>query len=174
MVSRTASHSLVHAAVIAAVSLLPATALAVPLPVVFEIDDPEDLTYKEQGTVALHDLHVEEQVPVVLAVIPCGDGTTLQTGGCTNGSFHLQYKDWVAANPALVEINQHGYTHDEELATLPRATQRDYLNRGLQEMMTWGLPRGRPFSFAAPFGSSNADTISVRSLSSKSSASRPT
>src|SRR5688500_18580460 len=74
--------------------LLARLASAAPLPVVFQIDDPEDNTYKEAGTVRLHDLHVEEQVPVVLAVIPCGEPTKLDSPTCQNGTFHLRYRDW--------------------------------------------------------------------------------
>lgn len=100
-------------------------------------------------------------MPIVFAVVPCGQGSRLDPFTCVNGSFHQNYAAWLSAHPGLVEIAQHGLTHDEKLGDLSRDVQRQYLLQGLRIMEGWGLPGGRPFTFAAPFASSNADTVSV-------------
>jgi hypothetical protein len=150
----------------AAVLLFAATAPAADLPVVFEIDDPRDGLY-ESASIVLRQMHVEERVPVTFQVVPCGIGSRTSPYQCVNDTgFHQNWGDWMRANPDLIDVGQHGNNHTEMLGTLSRAQQRDLLRRGLEEMQTWGMPdgswnRGRPLSMAAPFASSNADTISV-------------
>jgi hypothetical protein len=143
-----------------------ATVDAAGLPVTFQIDDPRDGLY-EAASIALRDLHVAEQVPVTFQVVPCGIGSRLSPYQCVNSSgFHRNWGDWMRANPDLVDVGQHGNNHTEILADLSRAQQLELLLLGLEEMATWGMPPGswslsRPLSFAAPFASSNADTISA-------------
>lgn len=140
---------------------LPTAAVPPPenLPVVFTEDDPEDGTW-ESATIAVHDLFIEERVPLVQQTVPCGAPSPTDGSACVNTGLHRLYGDWVRANPDLFEVSQHGVTHDEVLDTLPRAEQRARIERGLQEMMTWGLPE-RPWTFAPPFSSLDADTVSV-------------
>ena len=141
--------------------LFATTAAAQGLPVTFEFDDPRDGLY-EAATSALRDLHVQERVPVTIQAVPCGIGSTLEPYQCVNNTgFRFNFGNWARANPDLIDIGQHGNNHNEQLATMTRAQQLDILQRGLAEMQTWGLPDGRPFSMAAPFASSNADTVSV-------------
>ncbi|MGH7804767.1 MAG: hypothetical protein ACREQJ_10495, partial [Candidatus Binatia bacterium] len=137
------------------------TAAAAGLPVTFEFDDPRDGLY-EAATTALRDLHVQERVPVTIQVVPCGIGSTLEPYQCVNNTgFRFNWGNWMRANPDIIDIGQHGNNHNEQLATVTRAQQLDILSGGLAEMQTWNLPGGRPFSMAAPFASSNADTLSV-------------
>ena len=150
----------------AAVLLFAATTHAAGLPVVFEIDDPRDGLY-ESAAVLLRQMHVEERVPVTFQVVPCGIGSRTSPYQCVNNTgFHDNWGDWMRANPDLIDVGQHGNNHTELLGDLSRSQQLDLLRRGLEEMQTWGMPdgswnRGRPLSMAAPFASSNADTISV-------------
>jgi Polysaccharide deacetylase len=131
------------------------------LPVVFESDDARDGLY-ESATDALAQTHFQENVPVAQLTVACGQGSTLSPYSCVNNTgFHLRYKDWIAQHPGLIEIGHHGTTHTEQLGTMTRSQQLDLISKSLQEMQSWGLPAGRPFAFAPPFSSENADTISV-------------
>jgi hypothetical protein len=131
------------------------------LPVIIESDDARDGLY-EAATQALASLHVQEGVPLAQATVPCGQGSTLSPYNCVNSTgFHNRYKDWITQHPGLFEIVQHGINHTEQLGTMTTSEQLDLINRGLQQMATWGLPSGRPFAFAPPFSSENASTISA-------------
>ena len=130
------------------------------LPVIFESDDARDGLY-EAATDALAQLHFAEGVPLAQLTVACGPGSTLSPYLCKNGTFHQRYKDWITQHPGLIEIGHHGITHTEQLATMTFSQQLDLISRSLQEMETWGLPDGRPFSFAPPFSSENTDTIDV-------------
>lgn len=130
------------------------------LPVVFESDDARDGQY-EAATDALAQLHFAENVPLSQLTVPCGNGSTLNPYRCTANTFHQRYKDWITQHPGLIEIAQHGLMHLEQLGTLTRDQQLDLVTKGFQQMQTWELPQGRPFSFAPPFSSESPDTISV-------------
>ena len=130
------------------------------LPVVFSEDDPEDGTW-ESATVRVHDLFISEGVPRTQETVACGAPSPIDGSQCINTTFHEIYAGWIAAHPDLIEIGHHGLTHDEVLTSMTREQQKDFISRGLAEMSTWGLPGGRPFTFAAPFSAINADTVSV-------------
>ena len=143
------------------------------LPVLFTFDDPRDGLWTE-GARRAHQLHVGEQVPFLLAYVPCGweDGveSTNDPFVCRNEDcnqaqpgLRCELGDWARANPDLVEIAQHGLTHDighEQLGTKTRDEQLRTISLGLEEMSTWNLPEP-PLTFVAPFSSMNADTVSV-------------
>ncbi|MEA2626804.1 MAG: hypothetical protein QOD06_2849 [Candidatus Binatota bacterium] len=130
------------------------------LPVVFEVDDPRDGSY-EAGTDALAQAHFAENVPIAILAVPCGPGSTLSPYKCATNTYHQRYRDWILQHPGLVEIGLHGLFHTEHFGELTRAEQLDMVTKGLQQMQTWNLPAGRPYAFAPPFASENADTISV-------------
>jgi hypothetical protein len=147
----------VHGA-IAVVLLWLGRAEPAALPVAFVSDDAQDgVAAFESATTRVVELHLSERVPLVLGVIPCGAGSTPEN--CTNGTFHLRYRDWQTAAPGLLEMAQHGLTHKEHLAEEPLPVQLAYVARGLAEMMSWGLPGVRPYTFSAPWASANADTV---------------
>src|SRR2546421_561809 len=130
------------------------------LPVIFESDDARDGLY-EAATDTLAQLHFAEGVPLAQLTVACGPGSTLSPYLCKNGTFHQRYKDWITQHPGLIEIGHPGITHTEQLGTMTFSQQLDLISRSLQEMQTWGLPDGRPFSFAPPYSSENTDTIAV-------------
>ena len=130
------------------------------LPVIFESDDARDGLY-EAATDALAQLHFSVGVPLAQLTVACGQGSTLSPLSCQNGTFHQRYRDWILQHPGLIEIGHHGITHTEQLGTMTFSQQLDLISRSLQEMETWGLPDGRPYSFAPPFSSEDSDTIAV-------------
>ncbi len=130
------------------------------LPVIFESDDARDGLY-EAGTDAIAQTHFAKGVPLSQLTVPCGPGSTLSPFNCVTTTYHQRYAGWIAQYPGLFEVGQHGITHTEQLGTMSAASQLDLINRALQVMQGWGLPGGRPFTFAPPFASENADTIAA-------------
>ena len=130
------------------------------LAVIFESDDARDGLY-ESATDAVAQTHFARRVPLSQLTVPCGPGSTLSPYKCVTTTYHQRYAGWITQNPGMFEVGQHGITHAEQLGTMAAATQLDLITRGLQEMQGWSLPGGGPVTFAPPFASANADTISA-------------
>jgi hypothetical protein len=137
---------------------LPQASQPPPYPVMIESDDARDGMY-ENVTTALANLHFSQGVAINQATVACGQGSTDNPFNCVEDGFHNNYKDWIAAHPGLLEIIQHGSFHTEHYSSLTADQQKTLLQEGLNEMATWGLPNGRPFSFASPFSEVNSDLI---------------
>ncbi|MEA2625135.1 MAG: cell surface hyaluronidase [Candidatus Binatota bacterium] len=165
------------AAMVCAVAALAPAQSSTPLPVIVTVDDTKDARLETSST-AVHDLHVQENVPIVFDVIPCGGGSTgwngsgsEPTGSCVNetgtDAFHKNYRTWILAKPTLIEIAQHGRAHiqtTEDLAGKTAEQQMNIVGSGLDVMDSadWNLP-DRPFTFAAPFSAIDSTTFQVLS-----------
>ncbi|MCA9486841.1 DUF2334 domain-containing protein [Candidatus Woesearchaeota archaeon] len=120
--------------------------------VMFVVDDLQ-YDWIEEESVAITQLHITENVDLLVNVIPYGlSKSTLLTP---------QLLNWSKNYGSLIEIAMHGYTHtgDEYLMDSDSYTrQKQIIESGLAEFTKLGI---RPYSFTPPGGAQNTDTLKV-------------
>lgn len=129
--------------------------------VIFQMDDVQ-VDWLESLSIDLMNLHIEKKVPVLCSVIPNNLNNPDIRGGYL--PISILRKDFfknVGDNYSdLVEIGQHGYTHNasETLQGMNYEEQKEIIEKGLQILVSLGI---KPSTFVPPFGSADNTTVKV-------------
>lgn len=122
--------------------------------VIFELDDVQ-VGWLESTSIDLIGIHLKEKVPVVVGVIP-------------NYLNNKSYPSYLPANvkdaynnySGLVEISQHGWTHNssEQMGNQTYGQQEATILNGKSILESLGI---EPDSFTPPYGSADNNTIQI-------------
>ena len=121
--------------------------------VIFQLDDVQ-ADWLESISMRLIETHIEKKVPVLCAVLP--NMLDLDVGEDLSIYLEDVYKEY----PDLVEIGQHGYTHNstENFSGMSYEQQENIINTGYQILVSVGIT---PQSFIPPYGSVDNTTVEV-------------
>jgi cysteine-rich repeat protein len=97
-------------------------------------------------------VHVDNQIPVTLGVIPAGITELWGEGE----RFSERVKEW-DTYPSI-EVAQHGYDHILYFADESYSTQQNQIGLGNDLMKSIGIT---PRNFIPPFGSANSNTVNI-------------
>jgi hypothetical protein len=121
--------------------------------VIFQLDDVQ-ADWLETISHRLIETHIEKNVPVLCAVLP----NLLDADVGQDLAIYL--KDVAEYYPDLVEIGQHGYTHNisENFAGMSYEEQESIISTGYEILLSVGIT---PQSFIPPYGSVDNTTVEV-------------
>jgi peptidoglycan/xylan/chitin deacetylase (PgdA/CDA1 family) len=121
--------------------------------VIFQLDDVQ-ADWLESISMRLIETHIEKKVPVLCAVLP----NMLDQDVGQDLAIYL--KDVNDDYPDLVEIGQHGYTHNitENFSGMNYEQQESIISTGYQILVSVGIT---PVSFIPPYGSVDNTTVEV-------------
>jgi peptidoglycan/xylan/chitin deacetylase (PgdA/CDA1 family) len=121
--------------------------------VIFQLDDVQ-ADWLEGISMRLIETHIETKVPVLCAVIP----NMLDQDVGQDLATYLKDVDECCSD--LVEIGQHGYTHNisESFAGMSYDQQRSIIEKGLEILDSIGI---MPSTFIPPYGSVDNTTVQV-------------
>lgn len=122
--------------------------------VVFQLDDVQ-ADWLETISMGLIETHIEMKVPVLCAVLP-----NLLDDPDVGQDLAIYLKDVDEHYSDLVEIGQHGYTHNisENLEGMSYEEQENIINTGYQILVSVGIT---PLSFIPPYGGVDNTTVDV-------------
>jgi peptidoglycan/xylan/chitin deacetylase (PgdA/CDA1 family) len=123
--------------------------------VIFEMDDVQ-VDWLESTSIDLLNLHIDKRVPVLCGVIP-NNFDNPNVGG---GYLPLYIRNLNKNYTDLIEIGQHGYTHNatERLGNQSYSEQMVVINKGLEILESMGI---KPATFSAAYGDQDNTTIQV-------------
>jgi hypothetical protein len=121
--------------------------------VIFQLDDVQ-ADWLETISMGLIETHIEKKVPVLCAVLP----NLLDADVGQDLAIYLKDVDEYYAD--LVEIGQHGYTHNisENFSGMSYEQQENIISTGYQILLSVGIT---PESFIPPYGSVDNTTVEV-------------
>jgi peptidoglycan/xylan/chitin deacetylase (PgdA/CDA1 family) len=116
--------------------------------------DDVQADWLESISMRLIETHIEKKVPVLCAVLP--NMLDLDVGQ----DLAIYLKDVNDDYPDLVEIGQHGYTHNitENFSGMSYEQQEHIISTGYQILRSVGIT---PLSFIPPYGSADNTTVEV-------------
>lgn len=123
--------------------------------VIFQMDDVQ-VDWLEDISMKLIDVHIEKKVPVLCAVIP----NNLDNPDVEGGYLPTYLKNVDEDYSDLVEIGQHGYTHNtsERFRGMSYDEQKNILEKGLKILVSVGIT---PSTFIPPYESVDNTTVKV-------------
>lgn len=123
--------------------------------VIFQMDDVQ-VDWLESLSIDLINLHIEKKVPVLCSVIP----NNLNNPDVGGGYLPIYLKNVNDHYSDLVEIGQHGYTHQaaETLKGMSYEEQKEIIEKGLQILLFLGI---KPSTFVPPYSSVDNTTVKV-------------
>ena len=123
--------------------------------VIFQMDDVQ-VDWLEDISMKLIDLHIERKVPVLCAVIP----NYLNNPDVGGGYLPVYLKNVSVDYSDLVEVGQHGYTHNtsERFRGMSYGEQKNIIDTGRQILVSIGIT---PSTFIPPFASVDNSTVEV-------------
>lgn len=121
--------------------------------VIFQLDDVQ-ADWLETISMRLIETHIEKKVPVLCAVLP----NLLDADVGQDLAIYLKDVDEYYSD--LVEIGQHGYTHNitENLKGMSYEEQENIISTGHQILLSVGIT---PLSFIPPYGGVDNITVDV-------------
>jgi peptidoglycan/xylan/chitin deacetylase (PgdA/CDA1 family) len=121
--------------------------------VIFQLDDVQ-ADWLESISMRLIETHMEKKVPVLCAVLP----NMLDQDVGQDLAIYLKDVDECCSD--LVEIGQHGYTHNitENFSGMSYEQQERIISTGYQILRSVGIT---PLSFIPPYGSVDNTTVEV-------------
>ena len=139
---------------------LASRAVAQPLPVVLEMNGGGDDRW-ESIQLAIGGLHVDNQLPLAIAVVPCTQASPPGNGCDDDGSLHSTFQLWTSQHPTIIEVGQQGRDNTEMLGNLGPVQQRALIEEGLAALLGWGLGNDEPMFFTPPRSSATSETIAI-------------